>query len=341
MSIIYIKNRRATYHLSSIYSTITEGSQFTITLSTNGVAPGTLVPYTITGVSSSDISNAPITGAFTITGSHSNGTADIVVTATSDSISEGTETFTLTLDGLDVSISVDIQDPASNPDPYWNNTTFLLNYQSGFNDSSPLASQLLVQGSAASRTDTNGPFTAAQYYGVFDGTVNSRTEYDNSDGRYDFGTRTFTVEAWVKPSALRNQLIVGTQQSSSSLYRAGWMLDCTSAGGFRMQFASGNILSSTSTVPSNTWTHVAVVRTGTTAKMYINGTFNNQLLSVVSNMPAASVSWGAKNLRVGVRLTDNQPVAPFIGSMDEIRITDGVARYTSDFTVPSSPYSTF
>ena len=88
----YTKTR--TYSLSTdVTTTVTEGGNFIITLTTTNVFDGTLVPYTITGVSSADINNASLTGNFTIntnTGSQS-------FTTTIDGIIEGTETFRLTL----------------------------------------------------------------------------------------------------------------------------------------------------------------------------------------------------------------------------------------------------
>jgi hypothetical protein len=105
----YTKTR--TYSLSTdVTTTVTEGGSFNITLTTTNVFNGTLVPYTITGVSSADINNASLTGNFTIntnSGSQS-------FTTTIDGIAEGTETFTLTLGSpASGSINVSIVDPSA------------------------------------------------------------------------------------------------------------------------------------------------------------------------------------------------------------------------------------
>ena len=103
----YTKTR--TYSLSTdVTTTVTEGGSFNITLTTTNVFDGTLVPYTITGVSSADINNASLTGNFTI----SSGTGTQSFTTTVDGIAEGTETFTLTLGSpASGSINVSIVDP--------------------------------------------------------------------------------------------------------------------------------------------------------------------------------------------------------------------------------------
>ena len=82
-----------TYSLARSAVSVTEGGSFTITLTTTNLPNGTTVPYTITGVSSSDIDNASLTGNFTI----SSNSASLVVNTTWDYVTEGQETFTLTL----------------------------------------------------------------------------------------------------------------------------------------------------------------------------------------------------------------------------------------------------
>lgn len=98
-----------TYNLSSSSSTVTEGSFFTITLTTANVANGTSVPYTITGVSSDDIDGDPLTGNFII----ESNTDLIIFSVTDDGLDEEVETFTLTLNGISpiTFVSVTISDP--------------------------------------------------------------------------------------------------------------------------------------------------------------------------------------------------------------------------------------
>jgi hypothetical protein len=98
------------YGLESSLSTVTEGVAFTISLTTVNVENGTLVPYTITGVSSNDISGASLTGSFTVV----NNFASIFFTVSADELVE-TETFTLTLNSITptVFVSVTLLDPGS------------------------------------------------------------------------------------------------------------------------------------------------------------------------------------------------------------------------------------
>lgn len=101
------------YTLSCDYSAVNEGGSVTITLATTGVATGTTVPYTITGVTSADIDGASLTGNF-VTGT----TDSVTLNITADSSTEGTETLQLALDNGNSSKSVTINDTsqtAANP----------------------------------------------------------------------------------------------------------------------------------------------------------------------------------------------------------------------------------
>jgi len=93
----------ASYNLTTNKWDCAEGSTFIITLATANVAASTNVAYTITGVASADIGNASLTGNFVV------GTTDqITYTVSSDGLTEGGETFTMTLDGDLDEISVAI-----------------------------------------------------------------------------------------------------------------------------------------------------------------------------------------------------------------------------------------
>lgn len=91
-------------------------SSFVISLLTNNVPAGNLVPYTITGVTSADIGNVSLTGNFQVTVA---GTDFKVFNATADQITEGIETFVITLNSITplVRTSVIIEDSSQSSTP--------------------------------------------------------------------------------------------------------------------------------------------------------------------------------------------------------------------------------
>ena len=101
----------ATYSLSRSAASVIEGGTFIITLTTSNVANGTVIPFTVSGVNNADFSSGSTTGNFTI----ASNSASTTFTLANDLTTEGTETFTLALDGISSTISVAISDTSTTP----------------------------------------------------------------------------------------------------------------------------------------------------------------------------------------------------------------------------------
>ncbi len=98
-------NNQPVYNLSVASTQVSEGDTVVFTLNTQNVADGTTVPYTITGIQSTDI-DIPLAGNFTVNSNTDSITAILAL----DNFLENQETLVMTLDGLGVSLSVDIED---------------------------------------------------------------------------------------------------------------------------------------------------------------------------------------------------------------------------------------
>ena len=107
-----------TYTLTVSASSVDEGESFTVTLQTTNVVSGTIIPFTITGVTSADISDAALVDNF-IQGVSMQKT----YTAAEDNLfDDGSDTFRLTLNDVPtVQASVTIND-TSKPDPIYSLT---------------------------------------------------------------------------------------------------------------------------------------------------------------------------------------------------------------------------
>lgn len=103
---------RPTYSLSASATTVNEGGTVTFSIDTSDVAVGTNIAYAITGVSVADISLGSLTGNFVVT---ADGSADLPITITNDTLTEGTETLTLTLTGKGLSKAITINDTSLTP----------------------------------------------------------------------------------------------------------------------------------------------------------------------------------------------------------------------------------
>jgi hypothetical protein len=92
----FLEEPISNYSLNVSSTTVNEGSTVTFTLTTTNVASGTSVPYTLSGISAADVSGGSLSGNTVV---NSSGVATISVTLLNDSLTEGTETLTVSVNG--------------------------------------------------------------------------------------------------------------------------------------------------------------------------------------------------------------------------------------------------
>jgi hypothetical protein len=89
------------------------------------------------------------------------------------------------------------------------------------------------------------------------------------------------------------------------------------------------VIQSPSVVPSNTWTHIALARSGTSLKLFINGTQAGSTYTDTNNYPERA-------LRIG---NTYDGVSGYTGYIDEVRISTNIPRYTSNFAAPTQAFT--
>ena len=140
----------------------------------------------------------------------------------------------------------------------------------------------------------------------------------------------FTAEAFVAPDAVRQQSIMSTRNDAST----GWDIRIESTGAISFYLTGGGaaaLLTSTPNINFGVWNHVAVVKDNGVVSIYINGVNNGSKTISTRAQPTGTV------FRLGA-ISDSGLLIPFRGLMDEVRITPDVARYTSNFAVPTQPF---
>lgn len=222
-------------------------------------------------------------------------------------------------------------------DPYWSSVNLLMNF-----DALPYTTNKTAAVLASAITQsTDLPGGAAfGYSGAFAGNTEAVKVANN--GEFSFGLEDFTVEARIKPSAGATRSIVGTYQWKGG-YFGGWRLRLDSAN--KLYFGTGFgatgtellVLQTPTALTTGVWYHVAVIRAGSTFKLFVNG-------SVVASAANANTlrlpTAYASVLRIGSDVTDGGVTTNrYVGLMDDVRITRGLARYTAPFTVSSEPHS--
>jgi ribosomal protein S11 len=139
----------------------------------------------------------------------------------------------------------------------------------------------------------------------------------------------FTVEAWVyytSASSGDTSLYV-TSQDGSSYFALNISM---TSGNYNIYLNSGATAIAHG-ITANTWTHVAMTISGTTIKIYINGTLNTTSATYTG---VAAAGLNTTDL-VGLEGSGTY----FTGYLNDLRITKGVARYTSTFTPPTTAFT--
>ena len=186
---------------------------------------------------------------------------------------------------------------------------------------------------ATGKTVTNSGVEVSSLQGKFgngSGNFSGANDYlqlaDSDDWNF---TGDFTVDFWIRFNSLDGVQSIYQQGSDENNHIGMHWQDGKFA--FYMVNASEVLFSliGTDTISINTWYHVAVVRSGDEWYMFRDGTQIAYALDSVVYLDSAA------SLYIGRLGTDYD----FNGYLDEFRVSKGIARWTSGFSVPTSEYA--
>ena len=197
---------------------------------------------------------------------------------------------------------------------------------SGFKDASQFNFPITRVGNT-----TQGAFTPyeANWSNYFGGAGNYLAGPSNAV--FATGTNSFTIEGWVYLTGSTFGSIISTWNSTSGT--TGFILGLTSSN--YAQFSVGNAgggasddVLSASTIPLNTWTHIAGVRNGSTLTLYVNG--------VSAGAGTTSRTVGQQVPYIGAYYANTPSSNGLTGYISNARFTSS-AVYTSAFTPSITP----
>jgi hypothetical protein len=169
----------------------------------------------------------------------------------------------------------------------------------------------------------------------FDG-VESYLTLPDSDDWY-FGTGAFTIDFWIKFKVVGDCYLVSQGENSGKLWLVAYSPNILAINNYNL----GDTVSITApfTPTAGTWYHVAAVRVSSANassawRVFVNGVA--QTLTLFAGAWSGSMDDYAGTLNIGARIwaTTNY----LNGWIDELRISKGIARWTSDFTPPIVAY---
>ena len=209
-------------------------------------------------------------------------------------------------------------------DPYWSYVKTLLHFDGGVTDSSTSAVGYSLSGSAA--------ITASdQLYGA--GALDCRNSSSDGCGgggaAVNLTTQDFCVEYWMKDDAVAGQTTHHFLSSSSSNSR-GVRVYNSGTRQMQLDISLMSTVDPAYTYLANTWYHVAVVRQGNTAWLYVGGVLRQtHTVGATADLGGSITAWW-----IGRSSSSGTSLKLLI---DEFRITIGVPRYTTAFT-PAGPF---
>lgn len=215
--------------------------------------------------------------------------------------------------------------PPSTNDPFFAYNSLLVHGSgtNGGNNDTFLDSSTNHFSITRSGTTTQGPFTP--YGSYWSGLFNGTTDYLQTAGITFSGD--FTIEAWIKSSAITGNIIVGWT-STSIATQCAYLINLN-AGVLNAHFGQGsnNSLIVTGTLPItlNQWTHIAVTRSGSTVRLFVNGVLDSATLTMSGGLNAAP------DTKIGFVTTG----VHFSGLISDVRVVKGTALYTATFAPPT------
>lgn len=228
------------------------------------------------------------------------------------------------------------------------NTGLMLHLENNATDSSTGAKTVTNH----SATFSNSVFKIGSYSGLFNGSNAYLSTPDHADFR--LSNSDFTIDLWVRgtdwanaPNTPQIQVFcnTGDEGSGTASYIFRWNCDGGSGNSGHIQWYWATAASGGSGYPGNapitwawtpvnaTWYHLALVRSGNTINLYVNGVALTGSTSVFNE----TIRNSSDQFNIGAR--QNGATQSFYGYIDEFRFSKGIARWTSTFTPPITPYS--
>ena len=160
-----------------------------------------------------------------------------------------------------------------------------------------------------------------------------------NDSLFNFGSEDFTIEMWIYMTSNagtnaedRHALVARRASSSNRSFHVGIQSD---GGMQKLQFShstngtNGYQENYYTDLQLNTWTHIAIVRSGSKVYAFVDGIKNREEHDISTH----TIYAGTSDLTIGYRGESSQY---FPGYIDDLRISKGVARYTKSFIPPNA-----
>lgn len=151
---------------------------------------------------------------------------------------------------------------------------------------------------------------------------NSDSFIISNSNDFNFETGDFTIDFWMNQPITGNQYLCGGRSPNEwSIAIANNVISIS------INTVGWPIATGTTIVTDGSWHHIALVRYGTSFKLYVDGSVD------ISTTLPSGFNWVYNDFNIG-----GQEVQNYTGWLDEFRVSKGIARWTSNFTPRLYPY---
>ena len=289
--------------------TVNDVSVLTITPSTSSVNEGSSVTWTISAVGFG-------TGTLYYTNSGTTTGSDF-----SDGLNSGSIAITADAGTLTKTLLNDLSTEGSE--------TIIIQIRTGSTSGT-------VVGTSNTVTVADTSYSSQAYSVKFNGSSQYLTVPTSS---FLTATNTYTIEMWINPTAYpggTNNAVLYCILNNNVNYFGGLFLTLYGSGNMNADvrpntgsgFANINIRTST-IVPLNTWTHVALVVNAGAATIYLNGVSSatGTVVTLAGNQTSASIGYISNGYTSGQSY--------YSGYISNLRILKNIAQYTAAFSPPT------
>ena len=148
-------------------------------------------------------------------------------------------------------------------------------------------------------------------------------------------TGDFTFECWIYDTSTTTYPLLAWNSSNNGFF--AYLGNGAASGSNKVlrHWNNGSVTNFSTELPQNQWYHFALVRSGSTVKLYINGTADS-----TTRTDSDTYLFGQSSTMVIGSDGGSQSHTYFNGYLNDFRLTVGLARYTSNFTPPTSAHLT-
>jgi hypothetical protein len=246
-------------------------------------------------------------------------------------IRDSVTSFTILVnDSQNQTTQQDITLTVASGDPYYKYTSLLIQADNTANNSNngvvvdSSINNLIITPNGVPRQGTVNPFGVGTWSNYFTG--NGLTIAASSD--MAVGTNDFTFETWIYPTAMVtwNSIISTRPTAATAGFSNVWVLGFHSTGYPYIYSGDFQATGSANTIVNNIWTHVAVSRSGSTMRLFVNG--------ILANTATSSQNYTDNTATIA---GNNDGSEYFTGYISNARLLKGTALYTSNFTPTDTP----